>query len=308
MSENVTQSDVSSRAALVSALGRQHRDLNSRVWQLSKEAWRLTLARNFFDASCFISLLADRFQVWRGGVIIVIPSVLGAATFIACDMATSHRSLSIMLGIILTCTVLLILAGLLLYPEMTCVKEQRASIDSRLPKLIDELQYLKQRQIDLKRSSKDAEAQLKAVQEKLDYIKLIRSREHKLQQLFACNWRAMRSVEFEAFLGDVFTCLGYRVEYTKRTGDQGVDLVVTKQSIRIAIQVKGYHNSVSNSAIQEAYTGMAHYRCHACAVITNSRFTSSAVKLSQSTRCFLISEHNFRDFVLGKIDLLAEVS
>jgi len=53
---------------------------------------------------------------------------------------------------------------------------------------------------------------------------------------------------------------------------------------------------------------MAHYGCHGCAVITNSRFTSSAVTLARSTRCVLIGEANFRDFVLGKLDLLAEVS
>lgn len=116
----------------------------------------------------------------------------------------------------------------------------------------------------------------------------------------------MRGVELEQYLEEVFTLLGYAVEATRTTGDQGIDLIVVRGNLRIAIQVKGYFNSVGNAAIQEAYAGMAHYKCHRCAVITNSRFTSGAVELAKSTRCLLIHEDNFRAFVFGEIDLTAE--
>ena len=45
--------------------------------------------------------------------------------------------------------------------------------------------------------------------------------------------------------------------------------------MRIAVQAKGYVESVGNGAVQEALAGMAFYKCQRCAVITNSRFTAS---------------------------------
>lgn len=115
----------------------------------------------------------------------------------------------------------------------------------------------------------------------------------------------MRSIEFEDYLEEVLQLLGYDIETTATSGDQGVDLIASKDGIRIAIQVKGYHHSVGNSAVQEAFAGKAHYQCHHCAVITNSRFTSGAVQLAQSTGCVLVHEDIFRDFVMGHVDLVS---
>lgn len=113
----------------------------------------------------------------------------------------------------------------------------------------------------------------------------------------------MRSVEFEQFLERVFQELGYVVETTKVTGDQGVDLIVAFRGRRIAVQVKGYFNSVSNGAVQEAYAGMGYYNCDSCAVITNSRFTPSAVELSDKIRCVLVDEIRLPGIILGDLDL-----
>jgi HJR/Mrr/RecB family endonuclease len=50
---------------------------------------------------------------------------------------------------------------------------------------------------------------------------------------------------------EVFTELQYLVERTGKAGDQGVDLLLRRDVRRIAVQVKGYVDSVSNTAIQE---------------------------------------------------------
>ena len=100
------------------------------------------------------------------------------------------------------------------------------------------------------------------------------SRQYRRQQLCKRNWKALRSQEFEKFLEEVFRELGYIVEMTRVTGDQGADLLVSKDGRRIAIQVKGYLHSVGNEAVQEAFFATAYYKCGACAVVTNSRFTS----------------------------------
>jgi HJR/Mrr/RecB family endonuclease len=120
-------------------------------------------------------------------------------------------------------------------------------------------------------------------------------------QLRLIDWRSLRGVPFELFLVDVFTMLGYVVETTKTSGDQGVDLIVTKNGMRTAIQVKGYEGSVGNGAVQEAFAGKAHYRCQHCAVITNSYFSRSATELANSTGCVLIDGTRLPDLIAGRL-------
>jgi HJR/Mrr/RecB family endonuclease len=127
------------------------------------------------------------------------------------------------------------------------------------------------------------------------------SLEQRFQRLYSRPWKAMRAGEFESYLAEVLASHGYDVQETGQSGDQGVDLIAAKPGWRIAIQAKGYSGSVGNAAVQEAYAGMAHYGCDCCVVVTNSYYTSSAVSLAQSTRCLLIHEDNFKDFVFGRI-------
>lgn len=129
------------------------------------------------------------------------------------------------------------------------------------------------------------------------------SDEVRLGKLLAENWRELRSVEFEKYLKRVFIALGDDVETTAVTGDQGVDLIIAHKQKRIAVQVKGYLDSVSNSAVQEAHAGMTYYKCDASAVITNSRFTRSAIDLADKCQCALIDEFKLPDLVMRRIVL-----
>ncbi|MEN6450616.1 MAG: restriction endonuclease [Thermoguttaceae bacterium] len=130
------------------------------------------------------------------------------------------------------------------------------------------------------------------------------SQQFRLNSLLSQNWKAMRGTELERFLETVFLELHYTVERTGGAGDQGVDLIVQRRDgHRIAVQVKGYLDSVPNTAIQEAFTGMAFHKCNACAVVTNSRFTSGGRNIAASVGCALIDEDRLPMLILGKIDL-----
>jgi Sec-independent protein translocase protein TatA len=129
---------------------------------------------------------------------------------------------------------------------------------------------------------------------------------YRLRKLAARNWKAMRGGELEAFLEAVFSELQYSVERIGGAGDQGVDLIVSKAGRRIAVQVKGYVDSVPNTAIQEAYTGMAVHKCDACAVVTNSRFTTGGKNAAASVGCALIDENTLPKLITGQIDLWQE--
>ena len=140
-----------------------------------------------------------------------------------------------------------------------------------------------------------------ALLEKRNSLRLsIHYRREKLKQR---DWKQLRGLGWERYLEEVCNALGYGVEHTKSSGDQGVDLVAVRGEKRIAIQAKGYANKVSNKAVQEVVAGQRIYNCSASAVITNSSFTESAFELAAANRCVLIYDENFPDFVMGRLSL-----
>jgi hypothetical protein len=120
-------------------------------------------------------------------------------------------------------------------------------------------------------------------------------------QLVHTDWRSLRGTDFEDFLSRVFQTLGYQVQLTKASADQGADLLVMGKGRRIAVQAKGYADSVGNHAVMEAVAGQMFYNCSTCTVITNSRFTASARRLAQSSGCRLIEGRQIPDLIEGRI-------
>lgn len=99
---------------------------------------------------------------------------------------------------------------------------------------------------------------------------------------------SLRDTPFENYVEAVFQQLGYHTETTPITNDDGVDLIISKDGIRSAVQCKGWQGSVGKDAVQQAYTGMAHLRCDRAIAVTNSTFTAGAIRLAQSVNCQLI--------------------
>lgn len=97
----------------------------------------------------------------------------------------------------------------------------------------------------------------------------------------------MTGVEFERFVAKIFTKIGYSIELTKATGDQGIDVIAEKNGVKIGIQAKCYSSSVSNSAVQEATAGRNHYGLDKVIVVTNNYFTQSAIELAASNNVVL---------------------
>ena len=139
--------------------------------------------------------------------------------------------------------------------------------------------------------------------ESYERLQALAEAQSRARQLLATDWKSLRGVLFEDFLQEVFEDLGYRVERTTASGDQGVDLILKQDGTWIAVQAKGYAESVGNSAVQEVHTGMWFHKCQRCAVITNSTFTSSARKLASAVGCNLIEGSQIPDLVRGSTTL-----
>lgn len=106
--------------------------------------------------------------------------------------------------------------------------------------------------------------------------------------------------EFERYVADIFTHLGFTATVMGQSGDQGVDVLACKGQLRIAIQAKRHIGSIGNAAVQEVFAGMAHHKCHRCIVVTSSEFTQGAIALAQSTGCVLIGAERIAPLIRGE--------
>jgi restriction system protein len=108
----------------------------------------------------------------------------------------------------------------------------------------------------------------------------------------------MNGVEFENYLKRLLKSRGYSVNMTGGSGDLGVDLIASRGSECVAIQVKRYSGAVTRRAISDAVAGMQHSRCNRAMVVTNSHFTTGARTLAHSTNCTLVDRNTLAEWIL----------
>lgn len=116
----------------------------------------------------------------------------------------------------------------------------------------------------------------------------------------------MTGQEFENFIAELFSKSGYETEVTKATGDQGIDVIVSKNGVRIGIQVKCYSGTVGNKAIQEAVAGKNYYHLDKAMVITNNFFTDSAQQLARANSIVLWDRNTLKEKIENAFNSQAE--
>jgi len=131
------------------------------------------------------------------------------------------------------------------------------------------------------------------IQEKEE--QLTRESIHKEPQKFA----NLSGSDFEKQLYRLFEAMGYKVELTGKSGDQGGDLIANKESERILIQAKCYRDwSTGNAAVQQVAGAMRLYDCNKAMVITTSHFTPEAIVLAKVNQIELVSKEQLQELLL----------
>lgn len=90
----------------------------------------------------------------------------------------------------------------------------------------------------------------------------------------------MEGYIFEHYIGKIFEKMGYKVHVTKRSGDQGADLVVENVKGKTVVQTKRYSDNVGNDAVQQVIAAKGFYSAKFGMVVTNQSFTKSAQELA----------------------------
>ncbi|MBD8451887.1 restriction endonuclease [Serratia rubidaea] len=94
--------------------------------------------------------------------------------------------------------------------------------------------------------------------------------------------------EYEQYCSDVLSGIGWDSRVTKGSGDQGVDVIASKDGVTVAIQCKKYASPVGNKAVQEVIAGKGYYGADIGLVVTNNTYTPSARRLAQSHQIHLL--------------------
>jgi HJR/Mrr/RecB family endonuclease len=225
---------------------------------------------------------------------LVLPWAFGSAAFVVLHSATGRVGIAAVGSLLVAAASVLFLAYSLYVPSTASLLETVAANERRLAKIVEEIRAVEKSLIAVNEC-----LEARAVQRN----GILTSIEYRAAAFLKKDWRAMRGIEWETYLREVFEMLGYQVWRTKGSGDQGVDLIVASGEKRCAIQAKGYAKTVGNGAVQEAVSGRAFYKCNCCAVVTNSRFSSSAYELAKCNDCLLIDEERIPDFVRGRISI-----
>lgn len=103
--------------------------------------------------------------------------------------------------------------------------------------------------------------------------------------------------EFENFLTKLFSKMGYQVEQTRLSGDQGADLIVVKFGKETVIQAKRCAGKVGNRAIQEVTAAIGFYKARSGMVVTNSYFTPAAFELAEANNIELIDRDSLEELI-----------
>jgi len=115
--------------------------------------------------------------------------------------------------------------------------------------------------------------------------------------------RMLSPTEFERHVAEFYRRSGFRVQLTKVTGDQGIDVLADGKGGRIGIQVKQYCNAVGNYAVQEVVAGLAFHRCSRGVVVTTSRFTPAAKALARANSVELIDGATYVAYVARQLGI-----
>jgi hypothetical protein len=105
----------------------------------------------------------------------------------------------------------------------------------------------------------------------------------------------MSGVAFERTCGELLSVNHYDVRAIGRSGDQGADLIATRDGLSYAIQCKDYAGTVGNAAVQEVIAAKHYHLTDFAVVCAPNGFTRSARELAARTGVILIAPPSLPD-------------
>ena len=143
----------------------------------------------------------------------------------------------------------------------------------------------------------ELETEIKSVAEEIELDKFEKLLFKDNEQSLFEDIDQLNGYDFEDFLRSLFSKMGYRVEQTRLSGDQGADLVVVKFGEKKVIQAKRFGVKVGNKAVQEIMAAISLYQAQKGMVVTNNYFTSAAIELANANNIELIDRDDLEELI-----------
>ncbi len=86
-------------------------------------------------------------------------------------------------------------------------------------------------------------------------------------------WLNLSGLAFEQQLADLYTRLGFSANVTKASGDEGVDIVLTRNRKTIIVQCKQHSKPVGPAIVRELYGAMISFKADSAILACTSGFT-----------------------------------
>ena len=102
-------------------------------------------------------------------------------------------------------------------------------------------------------------------------------------------WMSLSGLEFELEMANLYARLGYRVESTPTSGDQGIDLVLRKDGRTTVVQCKSHKSPVGPAVVRELFGSMVASGANGAILACTGGFTKGAVEFAQGRPITLVS-------------------
>ena len=136
-----------------------------------------------------------------------------------------------------------------------------------------------------KRPEKETETQIKYNQ----YLLAERAYSYWQDMRTLTYWDSLDGHQFEHEVASVFRGQGYNAVVTKGSGDGGVDVILTKNNERIAVQCKAHSNPVGPAVIRDLYGTMTSGGYTKAILVSKSGFTKGVYEFASGKPIELLS-------------------
>ena len=102
--------------------------------------------------------------------------------------------------------------------------------------------------------------------------------------------------EFEVWCAEQIQRQGWQIEATPKSGDQGVDIVVRRDGLTVAVQCKRYTSPVGNAAVQEVHAGRTYIGAKGAIVVGTGGFTKAARNIAAISKVELLDAMDIARF------------
>lgn len=102
-------------------------------------------------------------------------------------------------------------------------------------------------------------------------------------------WMNLDGHEFEEAVAAVYRNLGYKAEVSKQGGDGGIDIILTKENKKIAVQCKAHNKPVSPAVVRDLFGTMNHFGYDEGILVSRNGFTVGVYEFSKGKPIKLIN-------------------